>query len=317
MLTSFENLAGSTRDDYLYGDASASVVSGDAGDDWLFGRDGADTLKGEIGDDYLEGGDGADTLDGGAGSDWASYANSAAGVTVDVGLATAQTAAGDTLGDVFVSIENVLGSAFADTIISGSAANEIDGGAGIDTVSFVNSGAGVIADLANVGAQSSAGHAGGDVYTNVENLLGSAFGDVLRGDANANLLTGAGGADVLEGRAGADTLDGGAGIDTASYENSVAAVTVDLSLAAQTAAGDTLGDVYVDIENLRGSAYDDYVIATAGWAEIDGIEGSDTVSYEVGRRRRGRPRPGWPAGEPRGCLGQCAHRHREPARLGA
>jgi Ca2+-binding RTX toxin-like protein len=55
-----EDLAGSSHDDRLFGDA---------GGNRLFGRDGADLLVGRNGADYLNGGSGRDTLDGGAGDD--------------------------------------------------------------------------------------------------------------------------------------------------------------------------------------------------------------------------------------------------------
>ncbi len=57
---SIEDLAGSSQDDRLFGDA---------GGNRLFGRDGADALFGRNGADYLNGGAGRDTLDGGVGND--------------------------------------------------------------------------------------------------------------------------------------------------------------------------------------------------------------------------------------------------------
>lgn len=51
----------------------------------------------------------------------------------------------------------------------------------------------------------------------VVNAVGSAFGDLLRGDAAANGLDGGSGSDRIEGRAGADTLIGGAGLDMFAY----------------------------------------------------------------------------------------------------
>ncbi|MGC5189102.1 hypothetical protein ACPXBB_26255, partial [Escherichia coli] len=41
----------------------------------------------------------------------------------------------------------------------------------------------------------------------IENLVGSAAGDVLTGDENANIITGAGGNDVLVGLGGNDVLN--------------------------------------------------------------------------------------------------------------
>ncbi len=57
---SIEDLAGSSFDD---------TISGDAGSNRLFGREGNDSLDGRTGDDYLNGGGGQDTLVGGLGND--------------------------------------------------------------------------------------------------------------------------------------------------------------------------------------------------------------------------------------------------------
>ncbi|MFZ4758794.1 MAG: beta strand repeat-containing protein, partial [Burkholderiaceae bacterium] len=280
LLSQFENLEGSAFGDLLAGDAAANRVSGLGGDDTISGAAGNDTLQGGDGDDVLQGGAGADTLEGGAGADAASYAGATAAVTVDLGLTTAQTGSGDVAGDVFVDIENLIGSGFADRIVSGAAANGIDGGAGIDTVSYANSDAGVSVDLTVVTGQLSSGHASGDLLTRVENLLGSAYSDTLRGDGAANLLTGGAGNDVLEGRTGADTLDGGDGSDWASYANAGTAVTVDLGLSSpQTGSGDALGDVFVGIENVQGSAHGDRFFSGAGANAIDGGGGNDTADY--------------------------------------
>ena len=57
---SIEDLAGSSFDD---------TISGDAGANRLFGRDGNDRLEGRSGNDYLNGGGNQDTLIGGEGDD--------------------------------------------------------------------------------------------------------------------------------------------------------------------------------------------------------------------------------------------------------
>ncbi|MGL4959629.1 MAG: hypothetical protein ACRC67_00250 [Inquilinus sp.] len=47
-----------------------------------------------------------------------------------------------------MNIENLRGSAFADQLTGNAAANRLDGGAGIDTVSYASSSAGVTVNLA-------------------------------------------------------------------------------------------------------------------------------------------------------------------------
>ena len=128
-LSGIENLVGSDHDDTLTGDdggdhEGVNVLRGLAGDD---------TLEGGGGNDILEGGAGADMLDGGEGTDSASYTNSEAPVIVDLSVDTAQ-AEGDAEGDTLVNIENLVGSAFDDTLTGNDAVNTLEGGEGADTL---------------------------------------------------------------------------------------------------------------------------------------------------------------------------------------
>jgi Ca2+-binding RTX toxin-like protein len=119
-------------DDYVDAGAGDDVVYGRGGADTLIGGAGSDRLYGETNDDTLEGGSGADVLDGGAGSDTASYAHATTGVVASLANPTANT--GDAAGDTYVGIENLTGSAFADTLTGNSADNMLEGGRGNDTL---------------------------------------------------------------------------------------------------------------------------------------------------------------------------------------
>jgi len=98
-----------------------------------------------------------------------------------------------------------------DLMIAGTGADTFSGGAGIDTVSFANASGSVVAYLNQGGFNG--GAASGDVILDAENLIGSAFNDILHGDADNNVLTGGAGNDQLDGGAGDDVLIGGAGND--------------------------------------------------------------------------------------------------------
>ena len=113
------------------------VDTGGDGDDTLSGGRGDDEIDGGAGNDTLSGDAGRDGLYGGDGIDTASYASSGAGVTVN--LATGAGAGGDAQGDLFGYVENLLGSAFADTLIGDAGNNVLDGGAGDDTTVFSQS----------------------------------------------------------------------------------------------------------------------------------------------------------------------------------
>jgi Ca2+-binding RTX toxin-like protein len=147
------SVIGSNFDDLVYGTNSDDTLSGLAGTDRLYGGVGNDTLSGGAGDDTLngggygfdrlDGGDGNDSLIGGfglsggvfvggAGIDNVNYAGSAQGVTVN--LATGFGSGGDATGDSYSGIENVLGSAQADTLTGDTGANSLWGMNGNDVL---------------------------------------------------------------------------------------------------------------------------------------------------------------------------------------
>lgn len=112
---------------------------------------------------------------------------------------------------------------------------------------------------------------------------------ILLGGEGDDTLTGGSGIDAIGGSLGADVVNGSGNVDVLSYENSLAGVTIDLTLAgAQGGGGDGAGDVISNIENLIGSALDDdltgdalanTIVGGAGKDTIDGGGGIDTVSY--------------------------------------
>ena len=282
-----------TRGDAL-GDTLTQIhnLRGSAFGDELSGSAGGNRLEGLGGDDLLEGLAGGDLLIGGDGSDTATYARSSAAIRVDLGLNTGK--GGDAQGDTFDSIENLIGSTFADTLIGDGGANVLEGlagadglsgGGGSDTASYSRSATGVRAAL-NTG-KGSGGDAEGDTYFSIENLLGSAHADTLIGSDGVNRLDGAGGDDLISGRGGADVLVGGEGIDTATYNASSAAVNVNLATATGS-GGDAAGDTLSEIENVIGSAYadtltgdgkDNELTGGLGADHLVGSGGNDTAAY--------------------------------------
>ena len=114
----------------------------------------------------------------------------------------------------------------------------------------------------------SGGHAEGDVLTEIENVIGSGYDDVLVGNDGANRL---------EGGPGADMLDGGPGSDTASYQNSAAAVLVRLHDASAVRYGDAAGDTLAGIEHLTGSRHNDILAGDGGDNRLEGGDGNDDL----------------------------------------
>ena len=326
--TVIENFVGGSGNDRVTGNDAANVLDGRAGNDTLGGGAGDDTLAGGAGDDRLAGGAGADAMDGGAGRDLLSYAASDAGVSVS--LAGGTGSGGHAAGDTFENVEGVIGSLHADTLtggagndwlagqggddvldggpgndnlVGGAGADRMNGGAGHDRLRYGGSDAAVAVDLS--AGTATGGHAAGDTFENVEEIVGSPHADTLTGGAGNDWLVGRGGDDVLDGGAGndnlvggagADRMDGGAGHDRLWYGGSDAGVAVDLS-AGTARGGHAAGDTFENVEGvggsrhadtltggpgndwLGGSAGDDTLAGGAGADRLEGGAGGDTVSY--------------------------------------
>ena len=164
------------------GDTYSSIENfiGSAFEDTLGGNSAVNRLEGGDGDDILLGRGGADVLIGGAGSDTVSYIHSTERVTVrlrDGGL----NQYGEAEGDVFDSIENVIGGAYNDALIGSSDDNALEGRGGGD---FLHGASGD--DLID----------GGSGY---DKLIGGDGDDTLTGGTGSDtfIFAGASGADVI------------------------------------------------------------------------------------------------------------------------
>jgi Ca2+-binding RTX toxin-like protein len=177
--------------------------------------------------------------------------------------------------------------------VGGTGADTLDGGTGIDTAWYDEEDVAVTVNLATgVGGKTAAGgdpdtnsngiaDAEEDTLSNIEDVVGSSFNDSITGDANANGLYGEAGDDTLIGGLGADTLDGGTGTDTASYLNASSAVVLHLAWA-QGNTGEAAGDTYTSIENLQGSAYNDYLSGDSTNNTLYGEGGDDVLNGGLG-----------------------------------
>jgi Ca2+-binding RTX toxin-like protein len=293
---------------------SIERLTGSGFNDTLTGSSGANILSGGDGDDVLIGGAGADALSGGNGVDTARYTGASAGVIVNLANVAANT--GDAAGDTFTSIENVVGTSFADTLTGDEQANSLAGAAGADTL---NGGGGV--DTADYSADTSAvtvniaanvaidGGGSTDTLSSVENAAGSAFDDQITGSAIANglsggdgndTLNGAEGADTLNGGAGADTLDGGAGVDALAGGIGDDVYLVEGGDVVTELTGEGTDSVYTsthytlsaNIEalvaqgaaaiNLFGNTLNNIIVGNSAQNTMDGGVGADTLIGGVG-----------------------------------
>ena len=176
--TSIENLIGSQGFDNLRGTTGANLIQGMANVDYIFGRAGNDTIEGGVGDDVLFGGVGADVLDGGANRDRAQYSESLTALVLD--LLNPANNTGEAAGDVYISIEDLAGGKYDDTISGDLGANRLFGREGADQL-YGRDGN----DYLNGGA-----HA--------DRLDGGAGNDTLRGGTHVDTFVFNDGADVIE-----------------------------------------------------------------------------------------------------------------------
>ena len=272
-----------------------TTINGTSSNNVLTGTAGINIMDGLAGSDTLAGLGGADTLVGGAGTDTATYAASTAGVNVS--LMTGLGSGGDAEGDTLSTIENLTGSNFDDILEGNAASNVLNGGLGIDTVSYEHAAAGVTISLVapTVSKKSRATvPAGTDTLSGFENLTGSAFNDSLTGNTGNNVLKGLAGNDTMNGGAGAATMFGGLGNDTYVVDNIGDIVdetdgdgtdTIQTALAFSLAA---LGS----IENLRltgsaaiagtGNDLANFLTGNSSANLLTGLGGNDTLNGGTG-----------------------------------
>ena len=254
-LRNIKNIISSSGNDTLYGDAGANTLKGGLGNDTLMGRGGNDYLDGEGGNNTVS----------------YSYVSTSSGVIVDLKNGTGVVAIGDE--DRLVNIQNVIGTKNSDLIKMGtvagaleSVANSIDGGDGIDTISYeyytanltINLGAGAVATGDN------------DVLTSIENAIGGSGDDTFISNTDVSNI-----------------FDGGAGSDTVDYShltNSSNSIVVTLngsSLVTVTIAG-LEDDSIKNIENVTGGAGNDTIVGDANDNTLKGGAGNDIIKGKSG-----------------------------------
>jgi Ca2+-binding RTX toxin-like protein len=235
-------LNGTGGDDTLTGTTRAELIDGGAGNDKLKTGGGNDTVRGNTGDDELFSGSGNDVLDGGDGYDYLYFTEATAGVQINLLTGTATGGAGN---DSFSNVELLFGSAFDDSYTGSNGADNFLGGDGNDTL---NGGAGndrlegnggndvidggderdqvayysaAFAVNVNLSTGTATGGLGNDTLRNIEDAIGSVFGDTFTGSAGDNRLEGGGadvdGDDTFHSTAGNDLIIGGAGLDAVVY----------------------------------------------------------------------------------------------------
>ncbi len=327
-------LTGNGGNNVITGNRGNNVLTGGAGNDRIVGGGGTNILIGGAGNDTLIGDLGGIDTASYAPNVGAVVVDLAAAYALETGLQTGTVTGGEVrIGlDSLSQIENVTGSAYgdrlygdnlanvlsggagddiiygeggADTLVGGDGSDALIGGLGIDVVDYSTNNGAIFLDLSGFALETGlqVGTVGAatavvstDSLTQIENVIGTAYGDRIYGAADANRIeSGAGddivyaegGNDIVIGGAGSDILLGGSGVDTLDYSGAVGAVfaTIDgfvIETALQagivnsgTAALST--DLVAQFENLTGSAFGDRLYGDAGANVLSGLAGDDIL----------------------------------------
>ena len=251
--------------------------------DQLLGSDNYvfESFRGESGNDFIDGRGGQDRID---------YRNTPTGVTVDMAQ---QLTTDDGFGfiDFFQNIEEVRGSAFADTL-SGDASDNvfqpragndvIDGRGGFDIVDYrfeVTNGTGLQINLgatSTIQGNSEGGNAavGFDTLVSIEKVNGSRFADTFV--ANADFSGSFGAFNVFEGLAGDDTITGNNATRVEYAKDATAGIFADLGVGIIRGDASVGRDTVSGIFEVRGTRFDDRIFGSNN----DPVIGDDDEAFE-------------------------------------
>ncbi|WP_019904735.1 calcium-binding protein [Methylobacterium sp. 77] len=222
--------------------AAVYLEGGNFGDILRAGS-GADTLKGGGGNDVLEGGVGADRIEGGSGIDTASYEHAGGGVYVRLDSMVGY--GGEAQDDELFDIENLAGSAFADSLIGDDNNNTLRGNGGLDDI---------------------AGRDGDDRIV-VSSTPGS-----VGGDGGEDVLIVMGGGTVSLGWMNFD------GIEAVYVRNDTHLHMTDVQVGSRIVSQSTSGRAV----EIVGTSGNDTIKSGKGWDTIDGGTGSDRLFAGTG-----------------------------------
>lgn len=254
------------------------------------------TYLGEALPEASPGYSGSNLLDGGQGFDTVSYEFGVEAVNID--LANGEVFdLGANGQDTLRNIEALVGTQFGDSLAGNTLNNDLDGGAGDDTLRGATGGEDLLIggdgsdtvdytryqtalqlDLAATQVLVDDGKGVSDTLQGIENVLGTNFSDSIDGTSEDNALHGNDGADTLMGREGNDLLRGGDGGDLLygdfiEDEPSPAdPITVDPSDGGAVNLEGTSGD-----NTLIGAAGDDSLVGLGGNDLLVGNDGADTL----------------------------------------
>ena len=204
-----ENISGTNYDDIIYAAGGDDTISAQNGNDTIYGGSGNDTIDAGSGNDILIGGTGNDSLNGNAGDDTYIW-NLGDGydiITDGAGTDKIKFGEGISFDDLKFAYDNNSLCIFINN--DKSQAIQINSFMSnsnykIEQLEFSD---GTIKNLSEMGLTFTQ-------YDSSENIIGTAYDDIIYGNDGNDTLNGGNGNDTLSGGTGHDSLNGGAGDDT-------------------------------------------------------------------------------------------------------
>jgi Ca2+-binding RTX toxin-like protein len=263
---------------YASGDTPAALGAGNivvfTGAAAAVATDGNDNLVGTGADDTFQGSGGNDTVNGLGGKDTIDYSSSIAAVNVNLATGVVTDGTGT---DRLISIENVVGSAFNDTLTGSAASNILQGGVGADRIS------------GGAGMDSVDGGDGDDLIL-IATATEYAVGETIDGGDGANdtLRFTSGVAAALKLTASVYNLEIVEIASPAGVATGTAAINI--NAAAVTGGGLTIkGNGGINVltgtgqnDTILGGAGNDILIGGAGEDNLQGGDGNDVFLFAVG-----------------------------------
>ena len=292
----------SPGNDEFGGTHNDDVINGTENGENLNGFDGNDTINGNGGADWITPGAGNDTITALAGTYTSlSYRGLDSAVHVDM---VGGTTAAEGKADIFSNISYVEGTDFNDEIIGGNPMHDewemyvggrgddqMHGGEGYDELGYHNDyGSSVSVNFATGTATDA--YDDTDTFSGMEAVRGTRLADSFYGNSEQAFIS-------YRGLAGNDYLEGteydsvaGTGWDRADYSRDdryldvngnygASGIQVDLASGTATDGYDDT-DTLINIDQIRGTSYDDHIYGNDLYNKLEGKDGNDTLNGRGG-----------------------------------